>query len=879
MHPSAARVATRTSPRPATRGGSGGGSDVTPDAGLGVEEARKRWARVVGEAAAGARITLHAPHGVRAVLGPPSEDVVAAQGELPTFTMTAARQGLGDLVRSAAAGTPQLLLRYRSVYAQITHATVTPAVHTTPEPVEVAPLPSAHAAELVLDLDLDTHRSAAPPRPAPGSAAGRRIAGFAEALHEAGTVRRRAVSFGVAALDEALGGGALPGRLLLVVGAPGAGAGLLAAGTVRCAASASARFGEDATPPGAVLLCTPGRPRAEIAARLTAAAAGVDHQRLRAGTLTEEEQRAADAASSRLAGGGLLLDDGQDLTLDILRETATDIENPRLIVLDALNHILPEPCGKSSTAGSAGSTTAIGSRSGPDAVALGSALSALRRLAADLDVPVVAVWEQSPTRTEDMASAFVEADTVVHLTRDSDQAFAIVSERDLGPIAQAALHADLGRVRFTDARPVPSAVVPPALPRPTTTAAREAAAGDSTPAEPTTGEPPAAAADIPPAPDPDAEPTAPQKEPVSAAPEPTPPAAAPGRTAAPRSPALKRPTTPRPGRVVVDTDEDPLPGAIADAVARELVAAEGDVEAAAQALARRAIPDVMELLRLARAGSRYEHTWYPPLPDLLRKRSKEEADAVWEARPKWRNTSLPPGEHEVVALDMNAAYLSALKAHLPIGPLEHRVGPDLDDFDGPRGRKRRHAGIYLVDPPAWPHDDLPNPLGDRDEPGPLWITDPTLRLLLRCASPAYGNLCEPPRVLESWTAVATENLLERLRTALRDARDAAIAEGDDVTLDYVKQMYAKLVSTMGGSNYNREINRPDWMHIIRSQAFANLWVKAFKARQAGLTVVRVMGTDELHLTGGDWRTVFTEGRGVADVKVKDAYILETKERK
>ncbi|MFI6985284.1 hypothetical protein ACIBSV_42890 [Embleya sp. NPDC050154] len=83
----------------------------------------------------------------------------------------------------------------------------------------------------------------------------------------------------------------------------------------------------------------------------------------------------------------------------------------------------------------------------------------------------------------------------------------------------------------------------------------------------------------------------------------------------------------------MDTDEDPLPGAIAGAVAEELAAAEGDITAASEALARRAIPDVMELLRLSRAGSRYEHTWYPPLPELLRKRSKKESDAVWEARP------------------------------------------------------------------------------------------------------------------------------------------------------------------------------------------------------------------------------------------------------
>ncbi|MFF1420250.1 hypothetical protein [Streptomyces sp. NPDC058280] len=33
------------------------------------------------------------------------------------------------------------------------------------------------------------------------------------------------------------------------------------------------------------------------------------------------------------------------------------------------------------------------------------------------------------------------------------------------------------------------------------------------------------------------------------------------------------------------------------------------------------------------------------------------------------------------------------------------------------------------------------------------------------------------------------------------------------------------------------------MHIIRSQAFANLWTKALKAHHEGLAVVRAMGTE------------------------------------
>jgi hypothetical protein len=78
-------------------------------------------------------------------------------------------------------------------------------------------------------------------------------------------------------------------------------------------------------------------------------------------------------------------------------------------------------------------------------------------------------------------------------------------------------------------------------------------------------------------------------------------------------------------------------------------------------------------------------------------------------------------------------------------------------------------------------------------------------------------------------------------------------------------MSSTFVATMGESNYNRELFRPDWMHLIRSQAFANLWMKAYKAHDEGLTVVRAMGTDELHVIG-DWRRVFPEGRGVTEVK-------------
>ncbi|MET9387818.1 helix-turn-helix transcriptional regulator [Streptomyces sp. NPDC002928] len=317
------------------------------------------------------------------------------------------------------------------------------------------------------------------------------------------------------------------------------------------------------------------------------------------------------------------------------------------------------------------------------------------------------------------------------------------------------------------------------------------------------------------------------------------------------------------GRRVQTAD---TPDLIGSAVAAALAAHAGDVEAATAALVKRAIPDAMALLDETRKGGRYDIVAHPWLPDILRKQTSRGADQVWEARPKWSRPELPAGKLEVTALDINGAYLSALKTHLPLGQLEHSTGNHHD---------RRRAGVHLVTPPEWAHDAyLPNPIGSRDEPGPLWVTEPTLRLLLRLSGPKYG-LCDRPEIHESWTSGATEGLLEKFRVALKDARDRAIAEDDEVTLEYIKAMYSKFVSTMGESNYNRELYRTDWMHLIRSQAFANLWWKAHRSYDEGLLVVRAMGTDELHVIG-DWRAVFPEGRGVAEVKIKDVYTVGSK---
>ncbi|MFF6904202.1 helix-turn-helix domain-containing protein [Streptomyces hydrogenans] len=395
--------------------------------------------------------------------------------------------------------------------------------------------------------------------------------------------------------------------------------------------------------------------------------------------------------------------------------------------------------------------------------------------------------------------------------------------------------------------PRPAVIVPPAPP-----AAPAAVPADISPAPvaptgpvvaPAVAAPAPAAApvDVPPAP---AAPASPATAPAAAAPAAAPPAGRKGTAGYASGSVMEQ---------------------ITDRVHDVLAEQGGDLGAAEAALIKMAIPDVMALMKSSRVGGRYEHSEFPPTADILHKKSQKGADEIWEGRPKWRNPEIfkaaKSGERfEVTALDMNAAYLSALKCWLPIGQLR-------EDTSGVHDPKK--AGVHLITPADWDHTDLPNPLGARLEPGQLWVTESTLRQLLDCAR---QSLADPPVIHRSLVSGATEALLEKMRRALAEVRRSAIAEGDELTVAYVKAMYSKFVSTIGESSANREIRRPDWMHIIRSKAFANLWMKAHKARTAGLQVVQVSGTDELHLMG-DWREVFTEGRDLAQVKVKDTYVL------
>ncbi|WP_168220604.1 type II toxin-antitoxin system prevent-host-death family antitoxin [Streptomyces sp. RFCAC02] len=642
-----------------------------------------------------------------------------------------------------------------------------------------------------------------------------------------------AVPTGLAGLDDVTAGGLRPGRLTVVTAPPGSGATTLALHLARTAAL-------DTAAPRPVLVASGRLSRADVLARVLAAEAGVDLHRITAGTLPDDQRRRLADTAARLRTAPLHL--GDDLpTLRRITETAGRIDGPALVVIDPVTHVTAEP------------------GSGPLPLAL-------RRLARDLQTAVVAVAPADAPGTEELRD---EADLALRLDRDGDLVRLTVERHRHGPTAAWPLRADFAHARL---REDPAAGLPDRPPPPGPPARH-----------PETADAPAPAP-VPPEPRPAAGPVAEpdrdragralqgEREPCVLCGRPTPYRAG-GRpqhlggmcVTAPTVPAPAAPPTP-PGRSARPVRRA-TSGVIGRNVEKALADHGGDADAATAALIKRAIPDAMALLNSTRVGGTYDFTLFLNLDEIpiLKKPSRDGADQIWEGRPKWRNPGISRTggtAWSVTALDVNGAYLSALKCHLPIGKLVHST-------DGTYDRKR--SGLYLVTPPEWAHEDLPNPLGNREEPGPLWITDPTLRLLLRLSEPRT-RLCAPPVIHESWTSGSSESLLERFRRELAAARERAIADGDTVTQEYVKAMYAKFVSTIGESSANREMRRPDWMHIIRSRAFANLWLKAWKAREAGLEIVQMMGTDELHVIG-DWREVFTEGRALTEMKLKSEYTI------
>ncbi|MEV4505991.1 type II toxin-antitoxin system prevent-host-death family antitoxin [Streptomyces klenkii] len=753
-----------------------------------IDEARKALYDLVEAAAAGQPALIG--RGMKCAVLSPLHDLGPTEQTqmqaLPATPVTTARKKLGDLLAAAAAGTPQLILHRRTPAAVLLPAA---------EPAPLTPMgtrPSQASVTRLTALDDALDEVLAPATSGPG---------------------HQAASFGLDALDRALGH-LRPGTLTLVAAAPGAGGSLLAAAAARHTAL---------TQHHPVLYAASGLTRADIAARIIAAETPVDYRRLRTSALTPVEEEAAAGTRARLAGAPLHIDDGTDLTADVIARTAPDIPDLALVVVDRLQqtHDPAVPL------------------SGP---ALPAATRILAHLARNQHIPVLAVLDTDLAQ----AVAALDPDTTLTLTRTGEHACIDIAERDFGPHTTTQLRAELPYARFTDV--TSSSTAPSSDAHQSPLPASAPSDSDSHPSI-------AAAQPAIKAPGPEhacrTTPTPPQQQAVLTS-----------------GPARQRRVSPT---------NAGLSTFISDRVTHALEAHGGDVEAALKALAGdggSAIPDVMELFEATRVETSYQHTAYPQLPEPLTRKRRDSADEVWEARPKFINASVPDGT-EVTELDLNAAYLAALQsAHLPVRTITHN--PEGWDDLANYGKGMDLSGICRIDPIDWEHPELPHPLGDdRETAGALWVPTSVLLSLKDFSSPSYGQLCAPPVVREAYVAKGSAALFKALVSILNEARMQALSEGDELTRTYIATMYAKLVSTMGDSRKNPELRRPDWQHIIRGQAFSNLRRKAIRAHQAGLTIARVGGTDELHLTGDVWaahwngKPLFTEGRALNQIKIKN----------
>ncbi|MEV7891602.1 DnaB-like helicase C-terminal domain-containing protein [Streptomyces sp. NPDC002817] len=246
---------------------------------------------------------------------------------------------------------------------------------------------------------------------------------------------RPPVSTFVRVLDEALGGGLHPGRLYLVTvagpvggeGRPGAGGGLLAAGAVRGALFRDA---------GAVLYAAFGPSARDVAARVMAGQLRIGYQALREGRL----EGAARAAVAELSAGPeaarLLIEDRPGTETGELARLARNLEGLRLVVVDGLEAVpgLRRPA--------------------HDVEDGAGAAQELRRLARDLDVPVLAVTETSGADGEGLRAALTP-DVVIDLAFAADDVGynarrdrVRVTECDLGLQREAEISTDLPRARL-----------------------------------------------------------------------------------------------------------------------------------------------------------------------------------------------------------------------------------------------------------------------------------------------------------------------------------------------------------------------------------------------------------------------------------------------
>ncbi|MFE9813310.1 DnaB-like helicase C-terminal domain-containing protein [Streptomyces sp. NPDC005548] len=774
----------------------------------------------------------------------------------PTWTLSAAQKEFGTLISRAAGGEPQVLRRSSTAIAVLLPADLN----------ERALSPDTAAPEGVA-----TAGGAVPSQPTPIRERGRRLATLGDAIGAVlATGSAPGLSFGLARLDEATGG-LHPGRLVLVAAEPQVGGSLIGLAAARAALARGAR----------VLYAASGPSSADITRRIIAAEAGGDYARLKAGVFTADEQKVVE----RLRHAPLLIDDGSDLTAEAIADTAPLADDLALVVVDRLQR-------------------AYNPRLPLSGENLMEASQVLRELARSQNVPVLAVLD-----TDDPAIVnLLDADVILTLTNAPGQQVTTVTvtERDLGIIATTSLRPDLAHARFCDTTPSPA---PPsaatvtgastgaeALPDTVGTVAdRELAeaalpftsgAVKGLPAQATrllaalrTALAGAHVKDLDDLHTPLKElAAAGLQTPDSAegrhlaaalhaynvpaiAPEPTleaPPAAAVGASVAEDADEVRR-----------DDDDGLVPG-------DELDEPEGAIFPALRILKESVARSKMHPVPVVRSEEREAGPW--PLisedmdgepgwvhPDVTSTRVAHERDGK-RVRRDQLDVPASFGDGLMCLVDRNGSFPSACSA-VPLAPnkLLH-TGP-LDVFD------KSQAGIYQITVPAWNHPGMPHPLGrlaERpDEQGRVWVTTPHIKMLERLHRD--GHLTDRVSIHDSWTGKANESLFKPFYQATKEARAELIQAGGEPYQNYKTRLSIALRLLWPKRPESRSpFWRPDWRMSMVAEASVRHWTVAFKAVQAGHTLIALRNVDAALFWVPDETApdTYRVGTGFGEVKAK-----------
>ncbi|WP_405968972.1 type II toxin-antitoxin system prevent-host-death family antitoxin [Streptomyces sp. NBC_00988] len=776
-------------------------------------------------------------------------------GAFPSHVLSAAQRDFGDLITLAAQGQPQVLRRNSTPVAVLLPADPASSALST----DTAAHPGAATAGGAVNSQADQDRGTTP----------RRLATLGDAVSVLASVLTGGPTFGLAGLDAATGG-LQPGRLTLVAAAPNVGGSLLGLAAARQTALVDRRT---------VLYAASGPNRDDIFRRIVAAETGGDYPRLKQGRLTEHEQEVAHQLVQ--AGDLLMIDDGSDLTAVDVAETAPHMEGLALVVVDRFQ------------AARSARLPLSGDR-------LPDASQVLATLARTLHVPVLAIVDSD----DPALLGLLDADVTLTLTPTEDPARVrvTVAERDLGVIGSAYLSPDLLHARFLDAgsapavrtageepaRPVGSAVerelaeaaLPytsgarqglPAAVTHVLAALRTALTNGNREALNELGPSLAELAAAPPH-LPDTDEGRRLAAALNAYNTTTAPADATEQSVAVQSTAGS--SGHGPGD---EDDEDDAEGEVELRPGDEEDEPETAVFPALKILKDAVGRSKMHPVSVIGIEARESGPW--PLisehmdgeprwvhPDVTSTRVPFIRENGKRVRRDQLGVPDAFGAGVLCLIDRNGSYPSACSA-VPLAPnkLLH-TGP-LEVFD------KASAGIYLIDIPQWPRTDMPHPLGriiDRpDEQGRVWVTTPHIKLLARLVREEH--LAAMPAVHDSWTGKANESLFKPFYEATRKARTELVEAGGQPYKAYKTRLSIALRLLWPKRQEQRSpFWRPDWRMSMVAEASVRHWVAAFKAVQAGHTLIALRNVDAavFWTPPGTPPDTYRIGTGFGEVKAK-----------